>query len=241
MPGPALAALLIAALPLAPPAGPAVVLVTAGDSYGAGVVWDAPGGLVLTALHVVEGAPEVRVSLGGARAEPARVVDVDPGLDLALLASAPLERGGRATAAPTAASLRGAVDVRLRAAGAAPGDRVRLLGFPRLRAAEVSGVVVDPARAFAGARYVEIAGQAEPGASGGPVVDAAGEVVGIVDLVLADRGVTLAVPIALAAARFPRRPPDAAGTPPAVAAAGGPPTVSASARRATSSPAPRAD
>lgn len=203
--GPALAALLTAALPLGPPTarGPAVVLVTAGDRFGAGVVWDAPGGLVLTALHVVEGAPDVRVSLGGAPAAPARVVDADPALDLALLAGAPVERGGQAIAAT----------------GAASGDRVRLLGFPRLRAAEVEAVVVDPARAFAGARYVELAGRAEPGASGGPVLDGTGAVVGIVDLVLADRGVTLAVPIALAAARFPRRAVAGAGAHPVAATA----------------------
>jgi len=138
----------------------------------------------------------------------ARVVDLDPALDLALLASAPLERAGRQRPRPAAA--------------AACGDRVRLLGFPGFRAAEVEGIVVDPVRRFAGARYLEIAGRAAPGASGGPVVDAAGAVVGIVDLVLADRGVTLAVPIELAAARFPRRAPcgDPPAAPPAAPVAG---------------------
>jgi serine protease Do len=218
--GPALAALLAAALPLEPSIEVAPpVLVTADERFGAGLVWDGPEGLVLTALHVVEGAAEVRVSLRGAPSVPARVVDVDPALDLALVASAPFEHAAPARLAAAPAS----------------GDRVRLLGFPRLRAAALEGVVLDPSRRFAGGRYLEIAGAAEPGASGGPVLDASGAVVGVVDLAVAGRGVTLAVPIGLAAARFPRRAPD--GRPPAAA----PVSPLAQAPRATPSPRTRED
>jgi len=44
-----------------------------------------------------------------------------------------------------------------------------------------------------------------PGASGGPVLDASGALVGIVDLALSkERGVALAIPVDRAATRFPR-------------------------------------
>ncbi len=165
------------------------VLVRGGASYGSGVVWSGSDGLVLTALHVVERMPEIRVSLPGRPEQEAWIVDVDPALDLVLLRTAvPL---GRAMVA---------------CASALPmhGEAVRLLGWPGLRRAAAPGTVAEPSRRFAGARYLEIAGRAEPGASGGPVVDARGAVVGIVDLVLhGDRDTTLAVPIDLALARFP--------------------------------------
>ena len=183
------AALLACAIPTAPRAEVAVARVTGGDRYGAGVVWSARDGLVLTALHTVEAAAELRVSVGGAPEVPARLVEADPALDLALLrASGPL---GPAT--PLA----------LRSSPLVPGDRVRMLGYPRLRAVAAEARVLDPSRRFAGARYLELAGQAEPGASGGPVIDAAGAVVGIVDVVLTDRGSTLAIPIDAALVRFP--------------------------------------
>ena len=203
------AALLTAALPAAPRAEVPVVRVTGGDRFGAGIVWSAGEGLVLTALHTVEAAAELRVSMGAGPEIPARLVDADPALDLALLrASAPL-----GPSAPLA----------LRSGPLAPGDRVRMLGFPRLRAVAADARVLDPARRFAGARYVELAARAEPGASGGPVVDAAGAVVGIVDVVLTDRGSTLAIPIDAALARFPlpaNEAPPLAGPPVAAGDAG---------------------
>jgi S1-C subfamily serine protease len=186
----ALAAVLFSAtLPASPreATAPPVVLVTDGERYGAGVVWSAPEGLVLTALHVVELMPEIRISLDGEE-QPARVVDRDPALDLALLrASGPLRGTGAAEQA---------------AAAPAKGDRVRLLGFPGGSAVSLAGTVVDGARRFAGSRYVEIGCQAAPGASGGPVLDERGAVVGLVDIVLTDRGTTLAIPIDAALARF---------------------------------------
>src|SRR5512134_1091396 len=92
--GLSLAAAMLAATLSAPPgeaAAPPVVLVSDGCRFGAGIVWDASGGLVLTALHVVERMQEIQVSVGGGAAQPARIVDREPALDLALLrASGPL-------------------------------------------------------------------------------------------------------------------------------------------------------
>jgi S1-C subfamily serine protease len=210
--GLSLAAALLTVTLSAPPGEavpPAVVLVSDGCRFGAGIVWDAADGLVLTALHVVEGMAEIRISLGGGAAQPARIVDREPALDLALLrASGPLGR---------------AASVRTASAPPARGDPVRLLGYPGGRAAAAHGTILEASRRFAGSSYLEIAGRAEPGASGGAVIDAHGAVVGIVDLVLTDRGSTLAVPIEAALARFARIDRLAvAGEPLPIAWAGGP-------------------
>ncbi len=86
----------------------------------------------------------------------------------------------------------------------AAGALVRLRGCPRDRCdGEVLGAVLAPLWRFAGGDYLRIAAPVEPGASGGPVLDAEGAVVGIVDLaLLAPGGVALAVPIAAAERRF---------------------------------------
>jgi S1-C subfamily serine protease len=168
----------------------ATVLVRGGDAFGTGVVWDASQGLVLTALHVVEQMPGVTVSIAGGAALRARVVDVDPALDLALLSvGAPL--GRPAARAP-------------RADRSDPGDAVTVLGCPAERCGAARAVVLDRAHRFAGSTYLALEGAVEPGTSGGAVVDARGRLVGIVDLVVhGARETTLAIPVAAALARFP--------------------------------------
>jgi S1-C subfamily serine protease len=175
-------------LPPPPPPAPGAVGLRGGGFYGAGILWDEV--TVLTALHVVEDMPEVRVTLLDGVERRAAVVDRDPALDLALLR---LEGGPAGLPAPPRAA-------RPPAAGAL----VRLLGCPRDRCGgEVLGAVLAPLWRFAGGDYLRIAAAVEPGASGGPVLDADGAVVGIVDLaLLAPGGVALAVPIAAAERRF---------------------------------------
>ena len=167
-------------------------MVRGGGWIGSGVVWDAAARRVLTALHVVEEMPEgsiVVVVRGGARLA-ARIVDREPLLDLALLEVAgPLEAGPPLGAA----------------AGLAPGDAIALAGCPRALCGRSDGRVIAPARHFAGSRYLAVAAEARPGASGGAVLDSHGALVGIVDLtLLREPGVALAVPIERAAERFPR-------------------------------------
>jgi S1-C subfamily serine protease len=175
----------------APPAA-AAVLVRGGSWAGSGVVWDSEARLVLTALHVVEEMPpeRIEVTVRGGLPALARVVDRDPLLDLALLKVA----GPLTPALPLGAT-----------ASLAAGDSIAIAACPAARCGRGDGRVIAPMRAFAGSRYLAVAAEARPGASGGAVLDARGAVVGIVDLTLRrEPGVALAIPIERAKARFPR-------------------------------------
>jgi len=187
----ALAAPPVPAAPVPSPDAP-VVVVRGGGWTGSGVVWDAAARRVLTTLHVVEEMPadSIEVIVRGGAHLAARIVDREPLLDLALLEVAgPLEAG------PTLGT----------AAALAPGDAIALAGCPQARCGRGDGHVLAPGRPFAGSRYLAVAGEARPGASGGAVLDARGAVVGIIDLaLLREPGVALAVPIEMAAERFPR-------------------------------------
>ncbi len=189
----ALAASLDVPEPAAPPDHPpAVLLVRGGPFTGSGMVWDSATRRVLTALHVVEEMPEgaIEIILPGRDPLPARIVDREPLLDLAVL-----EVAGALDAAPPLGA----------AATLVPGDRISLVACPQARCGRGEGHVLAAARPFAGSRYLALAAEVAPGASGSPVLDARGAVVGIVDLaLLREPGVALAVPIERATARFPR-------------------------------------
>jgi len=189
----ALAASLDVPEPAAPPGHPpAVLLVRGGPFTGSGMVWDSAARRVLTALHVVEEMPEgaIEIVLPGRDPLPARIVDREPLLDLAVL-----EVAGALDAAPPLGA----------AATRVPGDRISLVACPQARCGRGEGHVLAAGRPFAGSRYLALAAEVAPGASGSPVLDARGAVVGIVDLaLLREPGVALAVPIERATARFPR-------------------------------------
>lgn len=137
-------------------------------SHGSGVVVSADG-LVLTARHVVQGIDTLAAVFPGQRAAvPATVVYADPDHDIAfvrvqttrpLAAVAPLP-----AAAPTLAS----------------GQRVSITGYPldpseRYPAAAAG----DLARVNNDGR-IQLSIAANPGNSGGPVVDAEGRLLGVV-------------------------------------------------------------
>jgi len=170
----------------------AVLAVRGGGWTGSAIIWDAAARRVLTALHVVEGMPAdgIEVTAPGGTRLAARIVDREPLLDLALLEVAgPLEAGPPLGLA----------------AALAPGEAIALAACPRARCGRGDGHVITAARPFAGSRYLAVAGEARPGASGGAVLDARGAVVGIIDLTLVrEPGVALAIPVELAARRFPR-------------------------------------
>jgi S1-C subfamily serine protease len=174
--------------------GPAVVRVDRGVSpgrnggrggTGSGVVIS-PDGLVLTNAHVVNGAPELRLTDTEGRTTEARLLGIDPDTDLALL---------RADARDLAAAELGDAE-RLRV-----GQLVVAIGNPNGFAGSVTAGVVSalgrslPTKA---GRVVDNVIQTDaalnPGNSGGALSDGVGRVIGI-NTAVAGRGLGLAVPI----------------------------------------------
>jgi S1-C subfamily serine protease len=170
------------------------------DGIGTGVVI-VDKGLILTNLHVVAGAKLVKVEFADGLESEAVVVGLHPEHDLAVL---------KARTVPddlVAATLRSTRDL-------APGDHVIAVGFPFGIGPSVSAGVVSGLRreyrSPEGERVltnlIQFDAAANPGNSGGPLVTADGEVVGIVTAILnpaAQRvfiGIGFAVPIENAAA-----------------------------------------
>jgi S1-C subfamily serine protease len=196
---------------------PAVVRVRAGadsldhDEYseravGSGVVV-VESGLILTNLHVVAGAGRITVVFADGQKSEAKLVSAQPENDLAVIQASVLPDDLKP------ATLGSAKDL-------AEGDDVIAVGFPfGIGPSVSSGVVSGLKREYRspeGKRMltdlIQFDAAANPGSSGGPLVNAAGEVVGIVTAILSPTdqgtfaGIGFAVPIQTAAA--------AAGLPP---------------------------
>ena len=179
---------------------------TDGRSVGSGVVI-VDKGLILTSLHVVEGASRIRVTFADGSQSEAHIVNRQPESDLAVLQAHTLPDDLHA------ATLRSA-------AGLGAGEAVMAVGFPFGIGPSASvGVVSGLQREFRtpdGQRsltnLIQFDAAANPGNSGGPLVTMDGEVVGIVTAILNPSrqrvfiGIGFAVPIENAAA--------AAGMPP---------------------------
>jgi S1-C subfamily serine protease len=175
-------------------------------STGSGVVIN-ESGVILTSLHVIEGTESIAVYFSTGEQSEADVIAAQPENDLAVL---------RAKTVPDdlVPATLGA------AAGLRPGDDVIAIGFPfgigpSVSAGVVSGLdreyrAPDGERSLS--RLIQFDAAVNPGSSGGPLVTAEGEVVGIVTGILnpSDQrvfaGIGFAVPIETAAS--------AAGLPP---------------------------
>lgn len=138
---------------------------------GAGVVVSASGA-VLTALHVVDGAKSIEVTFSDGTASSASVEDQDPATDIAVL---------------TPAQLPQVVVPAVLGGGAQVGDPVFALGHPLgLNGSLSAGVVsaldrtiqVGTDRTLKG--LIQFDAAVNPGNSGGPLLNKAGQVVGIV-------------------------------------------------------------
>jgi S1-C subfamily serine protease len=175
--------------------GPAVVSVYVGGATeaaqakggaGSGVVVT-PDGYLLTNEHVVQRVQEARVAFVDGRSVPAVVAGRDPATDLAVLRA---QTGGLPYA-----SLAG--DQRLRA-----GQLVVAVGNPFGFESTVSAGVVSALGRSLRSRQgrliegiVQHTAALNPGNSGGPLVDAAGRVVGINTAIIAvAQGIGFAVP-----------------------------------------------
>jgi S1-C subfamily serine protease len=174
-------------------------------AVGSGVVI-VDRGLILTNLHVIAGAGRVRVLFADGSESDASIVSRHPETDIAVL---------QAHTVPddlTAAVLRPAADLQ-------PGDAVVAVGFPfgigpSVSAGIISGLKREyrsPNGAQVLSDLIQFDAAVNRGSSGGPLLNAAGEVVGIVTAMLDPggggfAGIGFAVPIETARA--------AAGTPP---------------------------
>jgi S1-C subfamily serine protease len=168
-------------------------------AVGSGVVI-VDRGLILTNLHVIAGAGRVRVLFADGSESDASIVSRHPETDIAVL---------QAHTVPddlTAAVLRPAADLQ-------PGDAVVAVGFPFGIGPSVSaGIISGLKREYRspnGARVlsdlIQFDAAVNPGSSGGPLLNAAGEVVGIVTAMLDPggggfAGIGFAVPIETARA-----------------------------------------
>jgi len=164
-------------------------------------------GVILTSLHVVAGAGRVLVQFEDGMEAEADVVSRQPENDMAVL------QARRVPDDLKAATLRSAKHL-------VEGEHVTAVGFPFGIGPSVShGVISGLERMYRspdGARMlghlIQFDAAANPGSSGGPLVNAAGEVIGIVVAILtasekaAFSGIGFAVPIETAAG--------AAGLPP---------------------------
>jgi len=188
----------------------------AGDGYehdeylqraiGSGVVI-IDRGVILTSLHVVSGASRVRVEFEDGLETDAAIIGTQPDHDLAVLQARDIPDDLQA------ATLRSAKHL-------IEGEHVTAVGFPYGIGPSVShGVISGLHRQYRSpeggrvlSELIQFDAAANPGSSGGPLVNAEGEVVGIVTAILAPSdkagfaGIAFAVPIELAAG--------AAGLPP---------------------------
>ncbi len=129
-----------------------------------------PEGLVLTAHHLVEGAENVLVRFGRGEPLPAKIIELLPAADVALL------RVDRRTTN----YLSPADDQGLRL-----GQRIFTMGFPAtdILGSEIKfseGTVASLAGPAGEGHFFQMSVAIQPGNSGGPVVDESGRVVGVV-------------------------------------------------------------
>jgi S1-C subfamily serine protease len=144
-----------------------------GTATGSGIVLD-PKGHILTNNHVIEGATKIQVKLGESDHEyTAEVVGTDPASDLALLqVDAPTDELDPLTLGDSSA-----MEV---------GDPVVAIGNPfGLDRTVTSGIVsalqrqIQAPNGFSIDNVIQTDAAINPGNSGGPLINAAGEVIGI--------------------------------------------------------------
>ncbi|MBI2202883.1 MAG: trypsin-like peptidase domain-containing protein [Candidatus Rokubacteria bacterium] len=151
---------------------------------GSGVIIDKDG-QVLTNAHVVDGAASLQVTLDKGTRYPARVMGLDPVLDLALL------RLDVKTVLPTA-RLGDSSNLRV-------GDEVLAIGNPiGLDQTMTRGIVSGLNRILPGVSdqpMIQTDAPINPGNSGGPLVDRCGHVIGINTFISEDaQSIGFAVP-----------------------------------------------
>jgi S1-C subfamily serine protease len=164
-------------------AGPSIVRVEGRRRIPAsGIIWSADG-VIVTANHVVRRDDNIRIGLGDGQTADASVAGRDPSTDLAVLRT-------EANDLPAATHI---------AKGYQVGHLVLALGRPGRTVQATLGVISalgDSWRTSMGGqidRYLQTDVVMYPGFSGGPLVDATGQVVGLNTSALM-RGVSISIP-----------------------------------------------
>jgi putative serine protease PepD len=168
------------------------------EATGSGFVVDGDG-YIVTAAHVVDGANSLKVTFSDGTTRTAKLVGKDDATDVAVIKVDP----SGLTLHPLELGSSGALDV---------GDAVAVIGSPFGYSESLStGIVSGPDRTieapngFTVSHAVQIDAAVNPGNSGGPVLNADGQVIGIADQIATDgsseqsSGVGFAVPIDLIA------------------------------------------
>jgi S1-C subfamily serine protease len=168
-------------------------------SVGSGVVIDDKG-TILTNWHVADSAPRLKVTFSTGMVADADVVGARPEIDLAVIRARHIPDDLKPATLVSTGGLR-------------PGDEVVAVGFPFAIGPSVSHGVVSGLKRewdFADGRrmtnLIQFDAAANPGNSGGPLVNRNGEVLGIVTGILNPTeqhvfiGIGFAVPIENAAA-----------------------------------------
>lgn len=160
---------------------------------GTGVVIS-DDGTIMTALHVAAATKKLRVTFADGTEANAAIAGADPGNDMAILKPDKIPDDLQpATLASTQ--------------GLNPGDQVEAVGFPfGIGPSASAGIVSGLKREFEEdgrsklSNLIQFDAAANPGNSGGPLINSHGEVVGIVDAILNPSartfaGIGFAVPI----------------------------------------------
>jgi len=171
-------------------------------STGTGFVIDDDGHIV-TASHVVDGASSITVTFEDGARRTAKLLGQDDAIDVAVLKIDSADLKLRPLTLASSASL----DV---------GDEVAAIGDPfgyerSISTGIVSGVdrTIEAPNGFTVAHAIQTDAALNPGNSGGPLLNAAGEVIGIADQIATgaakqNAGVGFAVPIDLVTASLPK-------------------------------------
>ena len=161
------------------------------SNLGSGVIVSA-NGYILTNQHVVEAADEIQVALANGQTLPARVVGADPETDLAVL-----KIDANDLPAITFAQID-SIQV---------GDWVLAVGNPfGVGQTVTAGIVSALGRSSLGINtfenFIQTDAAINPGNSGGPLVDAAGNLVGVNSAIYSrtggSQGIGFAIPVSIA-------------------------------------------
>lgn len=157
------------------------------QSAGSGVIVDAGNGYIMTNYHVIKNADEIRVSLLDGRGYEAKLMGVDPELDIAILKI----KAGKLTQVNIGDSA--ALEV---------GDFVIAIGNPfGLGQTVTTGIVSALGRSGLGIEgyenFIQTDASINPGNSGGALVSLAGELVGVNTAIIAPAGGNVGIGFAI--------------------------------------------